>query len=288
MSGTSSYQHISVAAQPAGFGAAISGIDLSQAQPKAVLDEINRAFSLHKVICFPNQPLSHDALEAFTLQLGEFGHDPYVAPMPGRPHILEIRREANEKARNFGAGWHSDWSFQDCPPAATLLHAKVIPPVGGDTLYADGCAAYAALSDVMKHMLAPLKAVHSAALPYGSKGAFASETEARSMTIITGIEAEKTKLHPLVRTHPVTGAKSLFVSPTYTLGIEGMTLAESQSLLGFLYQHMTQPEFIYRHHWQVNMLTIWDNRCTLHYAEGGYDGHLRVMHRTTLAGTAPF
>jgi taurine dioxygenase len=139
----------------------------------------------------------------------------------------------------------------------------------------------------MKNLLDGLVAIHSAALPYGTKGIFAQETEARTMKIIVSEEAEKTCPHPLVRTHPVTGRKALFVSPVYTAGIEGMTQAESAAILGFLYNHMTRDEFVYRHKWRENMLTMWDNRCTLHFADGGYDGHLRVMHRTTVAGDVP-
>ncbi len=281
------YQQISVTAQPSGFGAAVTGVELAQPLSRSQVQDIEQAFARHKVICFPDQPLTHDQLEAFTLALGTFGHDPFIVPMTDHPHILELRREPDEKARNFGAGWHSDWSFQEQPPAATILHSKIVPPVGGDTIYADTQRAYAELSNVMKAVLAPLRAIHSAALPYGSKGVFASETEARTMKIITGVAAEKTHVHPLVRTHPVTDEKCLFISPTYTVGIQGMTNGESQALLSYLYQHMTRDTFIYRHKWQSNMLIMWDNRCTLHYADGGYDGHLRVMHRTTIAGTMP-
>jgi taurine dioxygenase len=208
--------------------------------------------------------------------------------MPGHPNVLELRREPDEKATNFGAGWHSDWSFQPSPPAATMLHSKVVPPVGGDTLFADCARAYEALTDAFKALLAPLKAVHSAARPYGSKGSFARETEKRTMQIISSVEAEKTHLHPLVRTHPVTGRKALFVRPVYTVGIEGMSEEEAGAILGFLFAHITQEAFIYRHKWSPDMLLMWDNRCTVHLAEGGYDGHLRLMHRTTVAGDPPF
>ncbi|MEP2830159.1 TauD/TfdA family dioxygenase [Parvibaculum sp.] len=280
-------RHIHVRPNERGFGAEITGLDLSKPLSADILAEVKQAWADHAVIWFPGQPLSHDELEAFTLQIGPFGHDPFIAPMEDRPHILELRREPDEKARNFGAGWHSDWSFQEEPPAATILHSKVVPPVGGDTLYADCTRAYDALSDKMKGMLDGLVAIHSAALPYGTEGIFAQEKEARTMKIIVSKEAEKTCPHPLVRTHPVTGRKALYASPVYTVGIEGMTHEESAALLGFLYNHMTKDEFVYRHCWQPEMLTMWDNRCTLHYADGGYDGHLRVMHRTTVAGDVP-
>ncbi|MDO9429885.1 MAG: TauD/TfdA family dioxygenase [Pseudomonadota bacterium] len=278
---------ISVTPQATGFGAEVAGLDLSKPLSPEILAEVKAAWASHSVVAFPNQPLSLDALEAFTQQIGAFGVDPFIAPMPGRPNVLELRREPDEKATNFGAGWHSDWSFQKEPPAATLLRSEVTPPVGGDTLFADCSRAYDALSDAMKAVLAPLRAIHSATRAYGTQGVFARETEKRTMEIIVSSEADKTLSHPLVRTHPVTGRKALFVSPTYTVGIEGMSLKESHAILGFLFAHMTQEEFIYRHKWRAGMLLMWDNRCTVHLAEGGYDGHLRVMHRTTVAGDAP-
>jgi taurine dioxygenase len=278
---------LKVTPQPGGFGAEVRGLDLSRPLPAPVLAEVKDAWNRHSVLYFPDQPLSLDQLEAFTLQFGPFGVDPFIAPMPGRRHILELRREPDEKATNFGAGWHSDWSFQPEPPAATILHGKVIPPVGGDTLYADGYRAWDDLSPAMQAMLLPLRAIHSARQAYGPSGVFARETEKRTMQIIVSDEAEQTVSHPLVITHPESGSRALFVSPVYTVGIEGMTREESMSILGFLFGHMTRDAYVYRHHWAADMLTMWDNRCTLHFADGGYDGHLRVMHRTTLAGARP-
>ncbi|HEY2358065.1 MAG TPA: TauD/TfdA family dioxygenase [Phenylobacterium sp.] len=278
---------IKVAPQPSGFGAEITGLDLSKPLPAPVLDEVKAAWARHAVVAFLDQPLSLDALEAFTLQMGPFGEDPFIKPMPGRPNVLELRREPDEKATNFGAGWHSDWSFQDQPPAATILRSEVVPPVGGDTLFCDCARAYEALSPTMQAILAPLQAIHSAARPYGTKGIFAKETEKRTLQIITSAEADKIHTHPLVRTHPVTGRKALFISPVYTVGIEGLTDAESEAIFGFLFKHMVQDQFIYRHRWRPGMLLMWDNRCTMHFAEGGYNGHLRLMHRTTVAGDTP-
>ena len=278
---------ITVTPQPTGFGAEITGLDLSRPLSPETLAQVRAAWAAHSVVAFPDQPLSLEALEDFTQEIGPFGVDPFIAPMPGHPNVLELRREPDEKSTNFGAGWHSDWSFQKEPPAATLLRSQVTPPVGGDTLFADCSRAYDALSDAMKAMLAPLRAVHSATRAYGTQGVFAKETEKRTMEIIVSSEADKTLSHPLVRTHPVTGRKALFVSPVYTVGIEGMTLKEAHAILGFLFAHITQDEFIYRHKWRKDMLLMWDNRCTVHLAEGSYDGHLRVMHRTTVAGDAP-
>jgi taurine dioxygenase len=283
----SAYRTIAVAAQASGFGAEITGVDLTKPLPPTVLGEVKAAWARHGVVAFPDQPLSLDQLEAFTLQMGGFGADPFIRPMPGHPNVLELRREPDEKATNFGAGWHSDWSFQAQPPAATLLHSEVVPPVGGDTLFCDCSRAYEALSPTFQAMLAPLQAIHSAGRAYGTKGVFAKETEKRTLQIIVSEEADKSLTHPLVRTHPVTGRKALFISPVYTVGIEGLAAAETQAILGYLFAHMTQAQFIYRHRWRPKMLLMWDNRCTMHLAEGGYDGHLRLMHRTTVAGDTP-
>jgi taurine dioxygenase len=282
-----SYRTIRVAPQPSGFGAEITGPDLSHPLDRETLAEVKAAWARHAVVAFPDQPLTLDQLEAFTQQIGPFGKDPFIKPMPGHPNVLELRREPDEKATNFGAGWHSDWSFQAEPPAATLLHSEVVPPVGGDTLFCDCAAAYAALSPTMQRMIAPLRAVHSASRAYGTKGVFARETEKRTLQIIVSEEAEETLTHPLVRTHPVTGRRALFISPVYTVGVEGLTPSESQQILALLFAHMIQPQFIYRHRWRPKMLLMWDNRCTMHLAEGGYDGYLRLMHRTTVAGDRP-
>jgi taurine dioxygenase len=277
---------LTVTPNPAGFGAEITGLDISKPLPAEVLEAVKAAFVRHGVVWFPDQPLDHDQLEAFTLQFGAFGWDPYVAPLADRPHILEVRREADEKATVFGGSWHSDWSFQETPPAATILHAKVVPPVGGDTLYADGVGAYETLAPALKERVEGVNAVHSAARPYGTKGFYAGEEGRKGMTILPSVEAEKTFAHPIVRTL-VDGRKSLFVNPIYTVSIEGLDGAESAALLSQLFGHMIEERFIYRHRWRQNMLTMWDNRRLMHNATGGYDGHLRVMHRTTVAGERP-
>jgi taurine dioxygenase len=279
---------IGVSPNPSGFGAEITGLDISRPLPPETLAAVKAAWAAHSVVWFPDQPLDHDQLEAFALQFGDFGHDPYVKPLADRPHILEVRREPAETASVFGGAWHSDWSFQPAPPAATILHAKIVPPVGGDTEFADGYRAYETLSPVMQRILDGLTTIHSATRPYGAQGVYSYEPAGhRSMEIINCSEADAQQEHPLVRVHPVSGRKALFVNPIYTLGVAGMTEAESANLLGFLYKHMLRDQFIYRHKWRPDMLIMWDNRCALHNATGGYDGHRRVMHRVTVAGEPP-
>lgn len=267
------------------FSAEVSGVALAGLEDEAHWAGIRQAWARYPVLAFPDQPLSHDELEAVTLKIGPFGDDPYLKGLADHPHIVEVRRNADEKAKPFAAdAWHSDWSFLAEPPAGTMLHSKVIPPVGGDTLFCDCAAAYEALSDGMKDIVGRLNGVHSAILGYSNKGLFAQDKHQRSMTIITSDEAENTQTHPMVRTHPVTGRKSLFVNPVYTIGIEGLADAEAGAILGFLALHMTQERFQHRHRWAENTLLLWDNRTVLHTASGGYDGHERVLHRTTIAG----
>jgi taurine dioxygenase len=270
-----------------GFGAVVTGLDLSERLEKGAADAIRRHWSERGILVFPNQTLEPDELETFTLTLGDFGHDPFIEAMEGHENILEVRREPDEKATQFGAAWHSDWSFQAEPPAGTILHSKIVPPSGGDTLYADGHRAWEALSDTMQSMLDGLNAIHSASFAYGPRGILAKDVHERTMNIIISEEAEAKQIHPLVRTHPVTGRKALFINPVYTVAIEGLHPDENFTLLKFLYDHMVKEEFVYRHQWEKDMVVLWDNRSTMHFADGGYDGHLRLMHRTTLAGDRP-
>jgi taurine dioxygenase len=287
VTGDPAWKHVKIEVLRERFAAELSGVDLSRPMPPAALAEVLAAWAAYPVLCFPDQPLSPDQLEASTVQVGPFGEDPFVAPMPGHPNILEVRREPDEKAIVFGAAWHSDWSFQESPPSATLLAAKVIPPVGGDTLYADLALAFESLPDDLKEIALSSRGIHSAALAYGARGAFAREEVPRAMKILHGEEAHATWVHPMVRTHPVTGRRSLFVNPTYTCGVEGMSDEDGGLLLLRLYEHGLDERFVHRHRWRENMLLMWDNRCTAHNATGGYNGHLRVMHRTTVAGEAP-
>ena len=283
----SDYTSLSVTPESRGFVAAVRGLDLRAPLPAAVQRDLMAAWTRHAVLYFPEQSLDPAMLEQVSSYLGPFGHDPYVLPKAGYEHVIEVRREARETAPIFGSMWHSDWSFQATPPSATLLYGDIVPPRGGDTVFADACRAYEALSPTMRDLLLPLNAVHCAAPAYGPNGLFARDDATRSMQIVVSPDAEKTELHPLVRRHPLSGRNALYVNHVYTLGIEGMRADESQALLEFLFKHMTRNEFIYRHRWQPHTLLLWDNRCVLHYADGGYEGHRRLMYRTTVAGERP-
>ena len=268
----------------AALGATVTGVDLSQPLDAKTVAAIRAAWLEHLVLTFPDQPMSHDDLERFTRYFGPFGDDPFIAPLPDRPHIIEVKREADEKASVFAAAWHSDWSFQKTPPAGTVLHSKIIPPVGGDTLFCNNYAAYDALSEETKAKIEGLQAIHSASLGYAPDGAYGdNDGEDRSMTIIASEAARQTQLHPVVKTHPETGRKALFVNPGYVRNLQGVSDDEAFLILVELYGACHDENNIYAHKWAPNMLVMWDNRCTQHMATGGYDGHARLLHRTTIA-----
>jgi alpha-ketoglutarate-dependent taurine dioxygenase len=272
---------------PNNFGACIQGVSLQGDLDAKSVKWIRQIWLDYQVVYFPNQVLTHDDLERFTRHFGEHGHDPYVKALQGHPHILEIRREPDEEPAPFGSSWHSDWSFARQPPAATILHAKTVPPIGGDTLYADGYRAFDALDPGLAEELTHLTALHSARRPYSHEGYRNSGGDQRSMTILPSDKAWDIQEHPVIRTHPETGRQALWVNPVYTIGIKELPESEAETLLAQLFAHALNDAFIYRHRWAENMLTMWDNRSVQHCAQGGYDGYLRIMHRTTIAGDKP-
>ena len=265
-----------------GIGVEVSEFSLSDLTAENI-DFLRAKWVEYGLIVFPKLPLSHDEFKDFALSFGEFGDDPFISSLPDYPNIAEIKRSAKEKATPFGGTWHSDWSFMKKPPSATLLHSKIIPPVGGNTLFANTEKAFAALPDEMKDKLRNLKVIHSAKIPYADDGFYALEKEERSMKILPSKEAKATFSHPMIKIHPETKKECLFINPVYTINIEGFSEDESQQLLWELYEHMIQDQFIYEHVWNENMLIMWDNRTVMHQATGGYDGYNRLLHRITLA-----
>lgn len=269
--------------QPFGFGAAIRGVDLSKKLSDATVDAIRDAWLKHQVIAFPDQHLELEDIERFALTIGPFGVDPYFESIPNHPHVAQIRREADEKTPIFAEAWHSDWSFLSSPPSATVLYGNIIPPIGGDTLFANQYAAWDALPESKKKSLLELKGIHSARRGYSRQGAYGERDVGRSMKIRFSDEALAMQLHPIARVHPETGKIALYVSMGYTIGIDTMSELEAVRILSELFAHQAQDEFVYRHRWSQNMLLMWDNRCVIHAATGGYQGHRRLLHRITVA-----
>jgi len=241
----------------------------------------------HKVVAFPDQKLTPDQLVSFSEQFGDIGEDPFFGHIDEHPQVAAIQRKADEKTTIFAEVFHSDWSFMPIPPAGTALYGITIPPVGGNTLFADQVLAYEQLPEGLRSRVEGLTAIHSAALGYAPDGAYgeADQEKGRSMKILPSEAALATYQHPLVREHPETGKKTLFSSAAYIKGFVGLEKEESDALLGELYVHQSQSAFIYSHHWRADMLVMWDNRSLLHAATGGYDGYDRLLYRTTIADT---
>lgn len=263
-------------------GAEVRSVDLSKPLSPSETKAIREVWLKHQVICFPDQQLSDDDLERFTLNFGPFGDDPFIAPIPGRKHIIAVKRAAGETSPIFAETWHSDWSFQARPPQGTCLYGITIPPVGGDTLFINQIRALEEMPDDLRRKIEGKKAIHSARNGYSAKGMYGAGDKGRSMDIRYSDEAEATQAHPFIRVHPETGKESLFGCAGYIVGVEDMDPAEGWELVTEVYRWQTRPEFQYRHKWQKGMLLMWDNRSTLHMATGGYAGHDRLLHRTTI------
>ena len=278
-----SHAAIEVTEAPAPCGAFIRGPRLNEPLAIEQIAAIRAAWLKHQVVVFPDQSLALEDLERFAATVGPFGVDPYFRSVPGHPHVAQIRREANETSTLFAESWHSDWSFLPSPPAATLLYGNVIPPVGGDTLFANQYAAWETLPKGLRQAVEGRKGIHSARNGYSRQGAYGEKDQGRSMAIRFDDSALATQLHPIGRVHPETGRTALFVSPGYTIGIEGMPEVEARAILLELFAHQSAEAMVYRHRWAEGMLVMWDNRCIVHAATGGYQGYARLLHRITVA-----
>ena len=271
------------------LGVEVLNFEYNDISSKQKVNDLRDLWLAYSVIVFRNLKLTHEEFENFSLAFGVFGDDPYIDSISGYKNIIEVKRSAEEKAPPFGGSWHSDWSFQECPPSATLLHSKIIPPIGGETFFIDTRAAYDDLSSKIKLKIKDLMVSHSAIRPYADDGFYALEKDKdRSMAIKPSAKAKEFFLHPLVRTHPETKKKSLFINQVYSITVNGLNEKDSNELLEFLFFHMGQEKYIYKHRWEKNMLIMWDNRTVNHCAQGGYQGHKRLLHRITLAGSRPF
>jgi taurine dioxygenase len=264
------------------LGAEIGGVDLREPLANGVAAEIRRALLEHLVIFFRDQPLTPAQFLAFARSMGEPIDYPFVKGIADYPQVIEVKKLEHERA-NFGGIWHSDTAYLEKPPMGSMLLARELPPVGGDTLFANQYLAHEALSPRMQELLQGLVALNSSAK------ADVSKTREDRMRTDAREEARKDYLagHPAVRTHPETGRKALYVNVAHTVRFDGMTEEESAPLLQYLFQHQIRPEFTCRFAWSVDAIAFWDNRCAQHNPINDYHGHRRVMHRVTLAGDKP-
>src|SRR5436190_5945560 len=264
------------------LGAEVRGVDLSQTVADAQKAELRRAWLEHLVLFFRDQPLAPEQFMTFARAWGEPIEYPFVRGIEGFPQVIEVKKLEHEKM-NFGGIWHSDTAYLDVPPMASMLLAREVPPVGGDTLFANMYLAYETLSDGMKRLLDGLRAVNSSAKADASRTREDRIAERGRDDARTLYEAP----HPVVRVHPETGRPARYVNVAHTVRFEGMTEEESAPILAYLYRHQVRPEFTCRFRWQPGSLAFWDNRCAQHNAVNDYAGHRRLMHRITLAGDVP-
>ena len=264
------------------LGAELHGVDLCVELSAETIGAIRQALLDHGVIFFRDQDLPPDRLLALARRFGTPVEYPFLKGIEGFPEIITVSKLEDETI-NFGGVWHSDTTYLQEPPMATLLVAREVPEAGGDTIFANQYLAYETLSDGMKRLLAGLKGVASSAK--------ADSSRTREDRIKSDGSADARKLltaeHPVVRTHSETGRKALYVNRAHTVGFAGMTEEESTPLLEFLFHHQIRPEFTCRFRWTVGSLAIWDNRCAQHYAVNDYAGQRRIMQRVTLAGDRP-
>jgi taurine dioxygenase len=281
------YRRLTVEPVSGAAGAVVAGVDLASPLDDEVVAEIRRAVLDHHVVFFRGQQLTPHEQVAFSRRFGPYGPVPFIEPLAGHPEVIAVVREADEEqAYTFGSLWHSDFSFLPEPPFASILHALEVPPVGGDTIWANQALAYASLSPGMQSMLAGLVGVHSAVNAYSTKMQSLHDTFT-GMTVKTSDEAERVEHHPVVRSHPETGRPALFVNAQYTVALRGFARGDGKPILDHLFEHATQPQFTCRWRWEVGDVAMWDNRCLQHMAMADFTGHRRLMHRTTVAGDRP-
>ncbi|MEJ8825438.1 TauD/TfdA family dioxygenase [Variovorax humicola] len=283
-------QHFEVRPFDAPLGAEIIGLDISKPINDTDFARIHRAHLDHHVVVFRDQDVSPDAHIAFSRRFGPLEiHVLHQYHLKGHPEILIVSNIKENGAPiglgDAGAYWHSDISYKPKPSLGSLLHAQELPSEGGDTLFADQHRAWDALSPAMQQRLLPLKAEHSYLAKYEE---LRSKNPWRPKLSQQQIDAVAPAVQPVVRTHPETGRKALFVSEHFTTGIVGMPKDEGDALLAELFAHSVKPEFVYRHRWKPHDLVFWDNRSVMHLAAGTPDELRRKLYRTTVEGDVPF
>jgi taurine dioxygenase len=266
------------------IGATVDGVDFSQALSPADKQAVEQALLEHEILIFRQQEITPHQQVKFAANFGQLHIHPIYPVLPDLPEIMNIDTHENFLPDNDN--WHTDVTFSATPPRAGILAAKKLPAAGGDTLWASNTAAYDALSDTLKRSLEGLTATHDVTKSFpkdrwGTDDAFKERYAA-------AVKKYPPLSHPVIRTHPVSGKKSLFVNQGFTTHIDGISQQESDALLAFLFAHSVRPEFTLRWQWQVHDVAFWDNQVTQHYAVADYLPERRTMHRATIVGDVPF
>jgi len=291
------YRHIKALPLAAAMGAEICGVDAAKITDEQ-FDEVRHALFRHKMIYLRNQKLTHNDQEAFSLRFGPFAEDAYTQGVAGHRNVHPLIKEADDPSKMvFGEGWHTDSPFLREPPSITILYSIQVPPFGGDTTWANSALAYAMLSETYRQMIDGLKvrfslrdvlkSVHEAVEVSDSPIGRLAATRDNQQLSDDLVRKIKGNAHPMVRTHPVSGEKALYVDSAYAVGIEGMVPEESAPILAYLAEHLTQPAFTCRLRWDPNTLALWDNRLCVHQAYNDYQGSRRELYRTTVSGESP-
>jgi taurine dioxygenase len=273
---------LSVTPLTGALGAEVEGVDLSQPLSDATVAELRALWLEHLVLFFRDQTIDAAQYYAFAQRFGLPMEYPFLKGLPDFPCITQVIKREHETI-NFGGVWHSDTTYLERPPMATFLLARQVPPVGGDTMFANMYLAYETLSEGMRRLVDGLIAIATS-----GKAEVSNTREDRIRDSGREDVREMVAEHPVVRTHPETGRKALYVNRAHTLRFKDMTEAESTPLLDYLYQHQVRPEATCRFRWSPGALALWDNRCTQHFPVNDYHGHLRVMDRITLEGDRPY
>jgi taurine dioxygenase len=282
------YEHLDVTPISGALGAEVAGVDLARDVSAAVLGEIRAALLEHQVIFFRDQDLTPERQLAFARRWGEIHLHPFMQGMESLPEVLRIVKTPADKT-NFGGSWHTDQMFSPRPAMGTMLYAKQVPSAGGDTLFASQYLAYEALSPGMQRMLAEVRVVARGDHFKGHDGKSRKDyfADKLAMQVKDPGAVQTVSAHPLIRTHPETGRKALYIGG-HVHELEDMREEESAPLIDYLMKHATRPEFTCRFRWENGSLAFWDNRCVQHFAVNDYPAETRIMHRITICGDTPY
>ncbi|MCZ6502278.1 MAG: TauD/TfdA family dioxygenase [Gammaproteobacteria bacterium] len=273
------FAHIKVKPVSPNIGAEITGVRLAEPLSADVVDEINGALIRFLVIFFRDQSLTLEQLQRVASQFGKPTPYPFIDGLDGFPEIIEVLKLPGE-TENFGGVWHSDTTYLESPSMGAMLYAVEVPEAGGDTLFANMYSAYQQLSEGMQDLLVTLSAVNDA-----DKSEIA---QSRIHRMSNSQQKNLRAIHPVIRTHPETSKKLLYVNRAHTTRFDRMTRSESEGLLNYLFDIQSRPEHCCRFHWQAGSLAFWDNRACQHYPVNDYQGQKRLMYRISLAGNKPF